>query len=209
MRGYFALGAEGISKSGNIGTIVRTAHAFGASFVFTVNAALDMEEVRRTDTSGGTEHVPFYAWDRVAEMALPSGCQLVGVELTDDAIPMPSFRHPLRAAYVLGPERGSLSRTMQARCDHIVMIPTKFCVNVSVAAAIVLYDRMISLGRFAERPVRIGGPTSAAPIHVHGRQKVRNPASRRMRSLLGDGYHPVDDRAGPTLPVTPVTDGEE
>ncbi|ACJ00113.1 TrmH family RNA methyltransferase [Rhodospirillum centenum] len=185
MRGYFALGAEGISKSGNVGTILRTGHAFGASFVFTVNAALDMAEVRRTDTSGGDEHVPLYAWNRVADMALPEGCQLVGVELTDDAVVLPSFRHPLRAAYVLGPERGSLSPAMVARCDHIVRIPTKFCVNVSVAAAVVMYDRMISLGRFAERPVRAGGPTDGPPVHVHGAQKIRNPASKRMRPLLG------------------------
>lgn len=195
MRGYFALGAEGISKSGNVGTILRTAHAFGASFVFTVNAALDMQEVRLTDTSGGAEHVPFYPWERVADMALPAGCQLIGVELTDAAVALPSFRHPLRAAYVLGPERGSLSPAMQARCDHIVMIPTKFCVNVSVAAAVVLYDRMISLGRFAERPVRVGGPTEAAPVHVHGRQKVRNPSSKRMRPLLGE-WPPAPDDVG-------------
>lgn len=186
MRGYFALGAEGISKSGNVGTILRTGHAFGASFIFTVNARVDMNEVRATDTSGGAEHVPFYAWGSPAEMALPEGCWLVGVELVDESIPLPSFRHPLRAAYILGPERGSLSKPVVDRCAHIVQIPTKFCVNVSVAAAIVMYDRMICLGRFAERPVRVGGPTEAVPKHVHGRQRVRNPASWRMRPLLGD-----------------------
>src|SRR4051812_5217672 len=158
MRGYFALGAEGTSKSGNVGTILRSAHAFGASFVFAVNAALDMKEVRRVDTSGGTEHLPFFTYESVAELQLPEGCQLVGVELTDDAVELPSFRHPLRAAYVLGPERGSLSAAMAARCDHVVKIPTSFCVNVAVAASIVMYDRMISLGRFAERPVKAGGP---------------------------------------------------
>lgn len=186
MRGYFGLGAEGISKAGNVGTILRTGHAFGASFVFTVNAVVDMKEVRRTDTSGGDEHVPFYGWGAVADMALPQGCQLVGVELTDEAAFLPSFRHPLRAAYVLGPERGSLSKAMVERCDHVVRIPTKFCVNVSVAAAVVMYDRMISLGRFAERPVRCGGNTAPPPGHVHGRVKVRNKESLRMRPLLGD-----------------------
>jgi tRNA G18 (ribose-2'-O)-methylase SpoU len=183
MRGYFALGAEGISKSGNVGTILRSAHAFGASFVFAVNAALDMKEVRRVDTSGGTEHLPFFTYDSVAELQLPAGCQLVGVELTDDAVELPSFRHPLRAAYVLGPERGSLSAAMAARCDHVVKIPTSFCVNVAVAASIVMYDRMISLGRFAERPVKAGGPLTGRAQHVHGRQKIRNPLSKRMRPL--------------------------
>jgi tRNA G18 (ribose-2'-O)-methylase SpoU len=186
MRGYFALGAEGISKSGNIGAIMRTGHAFGASFIFTVNAALDMSVVRLIDTSGGDDHVPFYAWTSPSEMIVPQGCAIVGVELTDDAIPLPSFRHPLRAAYVFGPERGSLSKAMQGRCDHVVQIPTKFCVNVSVAAAIVTYDRMVCLGRFAERPVRVGGPREALPRHVHGRIRVRNPESPRMRPLTVD-----------------------
>ncbi len=185
MRGYFALGAEGISKSGNVGTILRTGHAFGASFVFTVNAVVDMTEVRVTDTSGGDDHVPFYEWASAGDMVLPQGCTLVGVELTDDAAYLPSFRHPLRAAYVFGPERGSLSRAMQDRCDHIVKIPTKFCVNVAVAAAIVTYDRMISLGRFAERPVRVGGSRELPKEQGHGRIRIRNPDSPRMRPLVG------------------------
>ena len=31
-RGYFGIGAEGISKPMNLGALMRTAHAFGASF---------------------------------------------------------------------------------------------------------------------------------------------------------------------------------
>jgi tRNA G18 (ribose-2'-O)-methylase SpoU len=74
---------------------------------------------------------------------------------------LPSFRHPLRAAYVLGPEKGNLSPELTKRCDHIVKIPAKFCVNVGIAGALVIYDRMVSLGGFAERPVRVGGKASA------------------------------------------------
>ena len=38
MRGYFGIGVEGISKTMNVGNLFRTAHAFGASFVFTIDA---------------------------------------------------------------------------------------------------------------------------------------------------------------------------
>ncbi len=41
MRGYFGIGAEGISKAMNVGSLFRSAHAFGASFMFTV-ASLPM-----------------------------------------------------------------------------------------------------------------------------------------------------------------------
>jgi tRNA G18 (ribose-2'-O)-methylase SpoU len=83
---------------------------------------------------------------------------LVGVELTDDAVALPAFKHPQAAAYVLGRERGSLSPEMQARCSHIVKIPTKFSLNVGLAGALVMYDRVVSLGGYPARPIMPGGP---------------------------------------------------
>ena len=106
-------------------------------------------------------------------MVLPQGCRLVGIELIEEAVDLPSFRHPLRAAYVLGPERGSLSPQMLARCDYTVKIPTSFCINVAMAGAIVMYDRVRSLGRFAARPVSEGGPTTGLEPHVQGGRVVR------------------------------------
>jgi len=100
--------------------------------------------------------MPFYEYPTLEDMDLPKDCSLVGVELTEDAVDLPRFLHPMRAAYVLGPEGGSLSPELIARCDHVVKIPTKFCVNVGVAGAMVIYDRMISLGNFAERQAKIG-----------------------------------------------------
>jgi len=159
MRGYFGIGVEQISKSGNVGAVMRTAHAFGASFMFTVNAGLDLRELRSVDTSDAVSHVPLFTFQTVGDLRLPEDCTLVGVELLEDAVDLPSFRHPLRAAYVLGRERGHLSDEIIARCAYTVKIPTRFCLNVGLAAALVMYDRMVSLGRFAERPVRTGGPT--------------------------------------------------
>jgi tRNA G18 (ribose-2'-O)-methylase SpoU len=160
MRGYFSIGVEGISKGFNLGNLVRTAHAFGASSFFTIKAAVNYAEVKSSDTSHADIHLPFYAYKNLGEMMLPKECKLVGVELLDEAVALPSFRHPMRAAYVLGPEKGSLSPELVRRCDFTVKIPAKFCVNVGVAGALVMYDRMISLGGFAERPVRVGAAAS-------------------------------------------------
>ena len=156
-RGYFAIGAERMSKSLNLGNLMRSAHAFGASFTFTVGATYQALEAR-ADTSKSQWHVPHYNWSSIGEMALPQGCKLVGVELIDEANDLPSFRHPMRAAYVLGPEQGSLSPELLARCAYVVKIPSSFCVNVAMAGAIVMYDRVKSLARFADRPLREGGP---------------------------------------------------
>ena len=153
MRGYFGIGSEGLSKAHNLGVILRTAHAFGASFAFTIGSDADRLEARRTDTSGSETHLPYYAWPDFASAQWPEGCVRVGVELTNDAVDLPSFRHPLNAAYILGPEKGSLSKPVQEACAHIVKIPTAFCVNVGLAAAITLYDRSILFGGHAPRPL--------------------------------------------------------
>ena len=175
-RGYFGIGAEGVSKSANIGALLRTAHAFGAAFCFSVGAAYDSRAGRASDTADTPTHVPFYRFDSLDAMTLPGNCALVGIELLDTASDLPSFRHPLRAAYVLGPERASLSPAMLARCSHVVRIPTRFALNLSVAGALVLYDRLIQHGRFADRPVASGGAVQATETARHG-----DPVFRRTQ----------------------------
>jgi tRNA G18 (ribose-2'-O)-methylase SpoU len=170
-RGYFAIGVERSSKALNLGNLMRSAHAFGASFTFTIGATYQALEAR-ADTSKGQIHLPHYNWDRPADLILPKGCKLVGVELLDEAVALPSFRHPLQAAYVLGPERGSLSPELLERCDFTVKIPTSFCINVAMAGAIVMYDRTRSLAPFAERPISEGGPEQQG-------ERVRSDQHRR------------------------------
>jgi len=174
LRGYFAIGGERSSKSLNLGNLMRSAHGFGASFTFTIGATYQALEAR-ADTSKGRQHLPHYDWRCVDDLVLPEGCKLVGIELLDNAIDLPSFRHPLQAAYVLGPEAGSLSDELLAKCDYIVKIPTSFCINVAMAGAVVMYDRIRTIGRFAERPLKPGGPSAAA-----------GPAKRRNRRAAHD-----------------------
>ena len=60
-RGYFAIGAERISKALNLGNLMRSAHGFGASFTFTIGATYQALEAR-ADTSKGQQHLPHYNW---------------------------------------------------------------------------------------------------------------------------------------------------
>ena len=180
MKGYFGIGVEGVSKAMNVGTLFRTAHAFGASFVFTVNAQYRQREVGFADTSDTPGAVPAYHFASVEEFRLPQGCRLVGVEIAADAVELPSFRHPRQAAYLLGAEREGLSAAAQALCEFVVRIPTRFSVNLGVAGAIVMYDRLISLGRFAERPVAAGGPDAPLAPPVFGEPVWKRRRRRRM-----------------------------
>ena len=191
MRGYFGIGIEGVSKPMNLGSLLRTAHAFEASFLFTIGGSVSRRQIENADTSSAMANLPLHEYPDLASFQLPRGCRLIGIELLPDAIDMPSFRHPPQAAYVLGAERTSLSPELQARCDFIVRIPTRFCVNLAVAGAIVMYDRMVCLGRFAERPVRVGGAGRSAPPHVHGeplwqsKERARQ-AGRRSAARTAD-----------------------
>ena len=188
MKGYFGIGVEGISKAMNVGTLFRTAHAFGASFVFTVGAQYNRREGAHADTSDTPRSVPTYHFADLPAFRLPQGCRLVGVEIADDAIELPSFRHPRQAAYVLGAEREGLSKELQSRCDYVVKIPMRFSVNLGVAGALIMYDRLISLGRHAPRPVAEGAPTEAVPLPVFGepiykrKARQRQSASQRAKS---------------------------
>ena len=154
MRGYFGIGSERISKAMNLGAVLRTGHAFGASFAFTIGSGLNRREAELSDTSKSAGHLPLYQWASVEEMVLPKECVLVGVELDERAIDLPAFRHPLKAAYILGPEKGDLSDAAKARCAHLVKIPMRFCVNLSVAAALVMYDRLMTLGGYERGEAR-------------------------------------------------------
>ncbi len=178
MRGYFAIGIEGANKPGNLGNLIRTAHAFGAAFVFTIKPHLRQKGIKSltkafSDTSKTADHVPFYEFDRLENLVLPKGCQLVAVEMTDGARDMPVFRHPLKAAYILGSEMYSVSKETLQKCDHVIKIPTKFSLNVATAGAIVMYDRLLTLGKFGDRPVSPKATPIAKPRHIRGAPKKR------------------------------------
>ena len=151
MRGYFAIGVEGGNKLGNLGNLMRTAHGFGASFVFTIGG--EHFKKSHSDTSRVSNDVPLYRFETLEDLLLPDKCQKVAIELTDEAIDLPSFNHPRCVAYLLGPERGSLSPETLAACDHVIRIPTSFCLNQATAGAVVMYDRICQLGHWPARPV--------------------------------------------------------
>ena len=173
MRGYFGVGVEGVSKPMNLGNLVRIAHAFDASFFFSVAPRLKLSDAN-SDTSNAEGQLPFYSFEKPQDFRLPLGCRLVGVEITDDALELPRFRHPMRAAYVLGAERYSLSPQMLSLCEFVVKIPTRFSINVGMAGAIVMYDRMLTLGGYADRPLASGAPrASVPPSHRWGSPVIR------------------------------------
>ena len=138
-RGYFGIGIENAKTKVNIGTLWRSAYNFGAAFIFTVGRRY---EKQASDTVKAWRHIPLHDYNTINDLIIPYSCMLIGVELTETAIPLPRFVHPERAIYLLGAEDHGLSRQVIDKCNVIIQIPSHQCLNVSVAGAIVMYDRL-------------------------------------------------------------------
>ena len=73
---------------------------------------------------------------------------------------------------------GNLSPEILQLCQHLVKIPTSFSLNVATTGAIILYDRIRTLGNYGERPIS----TSREPLqpleHVHGSQLRRKTENK-------------------------------
>ena len=167
IRGYFGVGIENSSKQMNAGNLFRTANAFGAAFLFTINAEYSVKKVK-SDTSIAPKNIPWYDFKSPKDLKLPNRCSLIGVEFIDESIDLPVFRHPSNAAYIFGPELGGLSQDILDCCIQVVKIPSNFSLNVATSGAIILYDRIRILGNFGKRPIGSMGNSLPPLKDIHG-----------------------------------------
>jgi tRNA G18 (ribose-2'-O)-methylase SpoU len=144
-RGYFGIGIINGKSPENLGTLWRSAHNFGAAFIFTVGNRYPLQS---SDTTKAWRSIPLYRYRTFDEFyeTLPYDCLLVGLEYPHvNAKPLPSFQHPERCVYLLGAEDSGLSKDAQTKCHAIVTIPgskLEQSLNVAVAGSILMYDRI-------------------------------------------------------------------
>lgn len=145
-RGYFALGVWHPKREANVGSIMRTAHLYGAAFTFTVGERYHRRQA--TDTTNARRHVPMFTFPTIDDALthLPHGCRLVGVELDPRASLLTGYDHPERACYLLGAEDHGLPPEVADRCHDLVRIEAvkSWSMNVANAAAIVAHHRHVS-----------------------------------------------------------------
>lgn len=141
-RGFFGIGVENIKTKHNLGTLWRSAQAFGASFLFTVGRRYQRQG---SDTTKAYREIPLFHFQTVEALVehLPYDCPLVGVELDSQAKPLPEAGHRERLCYLLGAEDYGLSKDALWWCHHFIQIPADYVLNVAVAGSIVMYDRMV------------------------------------------------------------------
>lgn len=147
MSGYFGVAAYHPRTEANVGTLWRSAKTYRAAMVATVGRRYVHQS---SDTCRTPSSVPLHHYNDLGDLIdhLPHGCQLVGVELDDRAVPLGGFRHPDRALYLLGAEDHGLPDKVLSRCHHVIHIPTPepWSLNVSVAGSLVMDHRWRAFG---------------------------------------------------------------
>jgi tRNA G18 (ribose-2'-O)-methylase SpoU len=145
MRGYFGIGIEHAKTEYNIGTLWRSAQIMGAAFIFTIN---NRYKKQSSDTMKTFRSIPLVHYKDFADFYehMPFDCRLIGVELDERAVEIKIFQHPERCIYLLGAEDHGLTKEALNKCHMIVQLPGKFCMNVSVAGSVTMYDRITKRG---------------------------------------------------------------
>ncbi len=133
-----------VQDAGNVGSILRTAAAFGVGQVLALQgtAALWSPKVLRAGMGAhfGLKLIEGLQADDLAVLAVP----LVGTSLATDAL-LPSAALPQPCAWVLGHEGQGVAPDVLARCALTVRIPQpggEESLNVAAAAAVCLYESL-------------------------------------------------------------------
>jgi 23S rRNA (guanosine2251-2'-O)-methyltransferase len=137
---------DGIEDPHNLGAVIRTAHAAGASAVLIPERrAAGISPVVAKAAAGALAHLPLIREvniNRALEKLKENGFWIYGLdergEMSYDKV---DYASP--AALVLGAEGKGLHQQVKKRCDVLVAIPMAGSIaslNVSVAAGIALFD---------------------------------------------------------------------
>jgi len=124
-----------VSDPGNVGTLVRTADAFGASVALSPGSADPLGPRALRATAGAIFRVPLVGWDAAPRPRLALVAH-AGTPLPDQALEPP-------LTFVLGAERGGLPNEVVEGCQAAVTIPLPGAaesLNVAAAGAIALYE---------------------------------------------------------------------
>lgn len=139
----------------NVGSIFRTADAFGAEGIILCGFTPQPphREIDKT-ALGATLSVPWSVAETTVEAVTAlqaQGYRVLAVEQTVEALPLPQVQWGPgeRLALVLGNELNGVSEEVVAACDGCLVVPqhgSKHSLNVSVCAGVVLWHCVQNAG---------------------------------------------------------------
>ena len=137
--------AAGLQDPGNLGTILRSAEAFGAAGIFLTEGTVSLYNSKVLRGSAGSIfRLPFLQITSAELIPLlrSSGVRLLATS-SHQGTPLPRISWTLPLAIFIGNEGGGLSRELTRQMDETLAIPQAAQVeslNAGVAASIVLYE---------------------------------------------------------------------
>lgn len=139
---------ENLQDPGNLGTLIRTAAAVGSDGLWLSENSVDLTHPKVLRASAGQ-------WFRVHKQVLPDvsaklaawkdkGCQVLATA-ANSAIPYWDIDFTLPTILLLGNEGGGLSTELRSTATRVISIPMAPAVeslNVSIAAAVILFEAL-------------------------------------------------------------------
>jgi TrmH family RNA methyltransferase len=123
-----------VGDPGNIGTLLRSADAFGAGVALSAGCADPTGPKALRASMGAIFRVPLSGFDE------PAGLRVALVPR--GGAPLPQLELPAEVVFVLGAEREGLQEDVLARCDVQATIPQQGeSLNVAMAGTVALYER--------------------------------------------------------------------
>lgn len=137
---------DGVEDPHNLGAIIRTAHAAGASAILIPDRrAAGLTDVVGKAAAGALEHLPVVRVGNVTqtlEMLKKRGFWIYGLDERGTQL-YSEIDYARPTVFVLGGEGQGLHQLVKKHCDVLVRIPMAGAIsslNVSVAAGIVLFE---------------------------------------------------------------------
>jgi 23S rRNA (guanosine2251-2'-O)-methyltransferase len=137
---------DGVEDPHNLGAIIRTAHAAGASAILIPDRrAAGLTDVVGKAAAGAIEHLPVVRVGNVTqtlEMLKKRGFWIYGLDERGTQL-YSETDYAMPTVFVLGGEGQGLHQLVKKHCDVLVRIPMAGAIsslNVSVAAGIVLFE---------------------------------------------------------------------
>jgi tRNA (guanosine-2'-O-)-methyltransferase len=142
-----ALILDHVQSPFNVGSILRTAAAFRVDHLWLVGDTAAPTNAKTAKTALGSQRFVEWTWHdtatEAASAAREDGYRVVGLELTDDALPLPELTVRGAVCLVIGHEDRGLPAATLAACDAVTFIPQLGRIgslNVATATAIALYE---------------------------------------------------------------------
>lgn len=135
---------DGIQDPGNLGTMIRTALAFGFSGMMMSEDCVDPWGSKALQSSQGASFfLPILRVTRAELITYQAkGFSILGTLLGNDTVSLTSFKAPTSFIVCLGHEGRGLSEEVQQILDHRLMIPIQHVdsLNVAIAFGIFAYS---------------------------------------------------------------------